>query len=336
MYRAVIASFAVVAAFLFSFARLAGAEATGEYVFSGPYTHDNLTVFLIHGKDKVDLSKYLTLQEAIEQKKVVVHETGDVNQLSIENVSDVPVYVQSTDIVKGGRQDRTIANDFICPPHSGTVPIAAFCVEHSRWSQRGNETAAQFGSSASNLSGRELKLACKSAGSQQEVWKEVGNSQQKLSANLNVPVQATTSPSSYQLTLENDQLKASTEAYIKELGGVIDSKDDAIGYVFAINGKLNSADVYAASGLFRKLWPKLIRSAAVEAVADMEKGKKYEPVTEGIVKQFLADAEQGKKTEKPVGDKIDLVQQDGRAAVLFETDDKDNHGQWVHRNYIAK
>ena len=74
--------------------------------------HDNLTVFLIHGKDRIDVSGLLTLEEAIEQKKVIVNETGSVNELTIENVSDVPVYVQSTDIVKGGRQDRTIANDF--------------------------------------------------------------------------------------------------------------------------------------------------------------------------------------------------------------------------------
>ena len=45
-----------------------------------------------------------------------------------------------------------------------------------------------------------------------------------------------------------------------------------------------------------------------------------------MVTAFLADAESGKQTEKPAGDKINLVTQDGRAAVLFETQDKDNGG----------
>jgi hypothetical protein len=306
------------------------------FTLSGPYTHDNLTIFLIHGKDRIDLSKYLTLEEGIAQKKVIVNETGNVNELTIENVSDMPVYVQSTDIVKGGQQDRTIANDFICPPHSGKVPIASFCVEHGRWVQRGEESTAAFGSANGSLSNRELKLAAKQANSQQEVWNEVHAAQAKLNANVGVSVQSSLSPSSYQLCLDNPQLQAATEAYIKELGGVIEGKADVIGYAFAINGKMNSADVYAASQLFRKLWPKLIRSAAVEAVTDYQKGKKFEPVSADAVKAFMVDAESGTQTQKAAGDKINLVTQDGKAAMLFETQDKDNEGPWVHRNYIAK
>ena len=40
--------------------------------------------------------------------------------------ADVDVYIQSGDIVKGGRQDRTIAMDFVVPPKSGVIPISAF------------------------------------------------------------------------------------------------------------------------------------------------------------------------------------------------------------------
>src|SRR5262245_57730248 len=81
---------------------------------TGPYTHANLSVFLIHGKGRLSGRPLLTLQEAIAQKKVVVHETGQVNELAVENVSsDADVYIQSGDIVKGGRQDRMISQDFI-------------------------------------------------------------------------------------------------------------------------------------------------------------------------------------------------------------------------------
>src|SRR4051812_25224687 len=74
----------------------------GQYTLSGPYTHENLTVWLIHGADKLKGRSFLTLQEALEKKVVVLHETGDVNELAIENVSaDQEVYVQSGDIVKG-------------------------------------------------------------------------------------------------------------------------------------------------------------------------------------------------------------------------------------------
>ncbi len=42
--------------------------------------------------------------------------------------------------------------------------------------------------------------------------------------------------------------------------------DDIVGYVFAVNGKLNSADVYPSNGLFRKMWGKLLTASAIEAI----------------------------------------------------------------------
>src|SRR5260370_14540126 len=104
-------------------------QGQGEYRLEGPFTQGNLTVFLIHGQDKIKGQTFLTLQEALVQKKVIVRETREVNQLSIENVSRAEVYVQSGDIVKGGQQDRMLVVDLILPPRSGKIPIAAFCVE---------------------------------------------------------------------------------------------------------------------------------------------------------------------------------------------------------------
>src|SRR6516162_2455658 len=134
----------------------------GDYNFSGPYTHDNLTLFLVHGPGGLKGKNYLTLQEALEQKKAVVHETGDVNELSVENLSsDADVYIQSGDIVKGGKQDRVLHYDLLIAPHSGRVPLASFCVEHGRWHERKGESASYFMSSSSSLPDKELKLAAK-------------------------------------------------------------------------------------------------------------------------------------------------------------------------------
>src|SRR5438445_253944 len=90
---------ALLAAFAFPAlaAEPAGKAATpaDNFKISGPYTQENLTIFLIHGDDQLKGKNLLTLQEAMDQKKVVVHETQNVNQLSIENVSaDVEVFVQ--------------------------------------------------------------------------------------------------------------------------------------------------------------------------------------------------------------------------------------------------
>ena len=76
----------------------------GDYRLSGPFTHKNLSIFLVHGKNTFTGKSFITLQEALVQKKVVVYETQSVNELAIENVSNDDVYVQAGDIVKGGQQ----------------------------------------------------------------------------------------------------------------------------------------------------------------------------------------------------------------------------------------
>jgi hypothetical protein len=87
----------------------------GEFTLTGPYTHNNLTIYLVRGANRLQDKHYLTLQEAMEKKLVVVQETGSVNELKIQNLSpDTDIYIQSGDIVKGGRQDRTIASHTYC------------------------------------------------------------------------------------------------------------------------------------------------------------------------------------------------------------------------------
>jgi len=263
---------------------------TSDYRLSGPYTHRNLTIFLVHGKNTIKTKTFLTLQEALVQKKVVVYETKSVNELAIENFSNEDVYVQSGDIVKGGQQDRMIGVDLIVPPRSGKLPISAFCVEHGRWSGRGNERAGVFSSSSDAVATKEIKLAAKRSNSQRAVWENVKVAQDKLSENVGGRVNSTVSASSLQLALENGKVQESADSYIKALSGIANRSDDVIGYVFAINGKVNSADIYGSNVLFKKLWPKLLKANAIEAIAELQKDK-FKPASVDSVRGFLSQAE---------------------------------------------
>ena len=81
----------------------------------------------------------------MDRRIAVVHETGSVNELTIENVTlNEDVFVQAGDIVKGGKQDRVLSVDLILAASSDSVPISAFCVEQSRWQARGSESADHF------------------------------------------------------------------------------------------------------------------------------------------------------------------------------------------------
>jgi hypothetical protein len=305
-----------------------------EYTFSGPFTHDNLTIFLIHGPDRLK-GKILTLEEALAQKKVIVHETKNVAELSIENISDEEVFVQAGDIVKGGQQDRTIASDLIVAAKSGKIPLNSFCVESGRWQKRGGEEAESFSASREQVANKGLKIAARKKMQQQEVWKEVAKAQGKLSKNLNTDVKAPASASSYQLSLENKKLVEAVDAHVKTLGSAVDGKKDVIGYVFAVNGKLNSADIYASHDLFLKLWSKQLRSAAVEAVAELQKDKKFEPVTEAQAKAFLANADKAKASEKTINPRTSTTTRETEETIRFDTHEK-KEGVLIRRNVIDK
>lgn len=306
------------------------------YRISGPYTHKNLTIFLVHGQDLLKGHTFLTLQEALAQKKVVVYETKDVNELAIRNFSTQDVYVQAGDIVRGGDQDRMISTDFIVPAKSGRMLISAFCVEAGRWNKRGREESSNFGSSENSASTKELKLAAKRANSQQEVWDKVSVAQAKLSKNVGVRVQSPVSASSLELSVENAKVKETSDAYITALSGILRNRPDVIGYAFAINGHVNSADVYASRALFTKLWPKLLKATAVEAIAELQQDQQHQPVADETIASFLAESEKGKAAEKPVTSRVKVLTREGDKNILFETRDRKRQDAWIHRNYIRK
>jgi len=326
---------AAVGLFINAVAQKQDGPADSSYRLSGPYTHGNLTVFLVHGKD-LTTKNFLTLQEALAQKKVAVYETKDVNSLAIKNLSDQDVYVQAGDIVRGGDQDRMISIDFIVPPRSGRMPIGAFCVESGRWSKRGNEENASFNSSENMVATKDLKLAAKKEQSQQAVWENVKVAQGKLAANVVAARPGLMSTSSMELSVENAKVKESTEAYIKELSGILQGKSDVIGYVFAINGNVNSADVYASRALFAKLWPKLLKASAVEALAELNKDVEAKPVAREVVHSFLIESEKARAEARQVTPRVKVVTREDENNIFFETQDRAANDGWVHRNYIRK
>lgn len=267
------------------------------YKISGPYTHGNLDLFLIHGADTVVGKKVVTLQEAMEKKIVVVHETSDVNMLSIENNSpDVEVFIMSGDVVKGGKQDRVIAFDIVVPSKSGRVAMPSFCVESGRWRKRGAEADGHFGCSDNQVVGRGLKVAVNASRQQGEVWQEVAEAQKKLSDNLGKNVQAPASASSLQLALEDKDLQGKLAAYEKKLGECCKEKSDVIGLAVVVNGQVSSVDIFGSSELFGKLWPKLLKSAATEAFAESKVEIKYKAPEAAKVEQFMAESAKGEAT----------------------------------------
>jgi hypothetical protein len=317
--------------------------ATPEIKLSGPYSHENLTIFLIHGKDALPGKKFLTLQEALEQKKLVVHETKNVNELAVENVSaEAEVFIQAGDIVKGGQQDRTVAYDLIVSARSGKVPLPAFCVEAGRWQGRGSENASTFSSSTIYCNCRGLRLSFQGSRDQAKVWEKVRDAQDKLAKTVGGSVKSKDSPTSLQLTLEDQKILENLDQCTKELGKIVDGQKDAIGYVVIINGAVQLADVYPSADFLAKVWPRVLKGSAVDALAQVEKDKKYLSATAMTVRKFLAEPEKAKEQKTDVSKRIQVTTKLGENTtrlgekVLFvEARDRDNSNAVIRRSYIT-
>lgn len=307
-----------------------------DYRISVPYSHKNLTIFLIHGKDQNTKGNIITLQEAMERKLFVVYETSNVNELEVENLSkEFEVFIQSGDIVKGGKQDRVLAVSIIIPVRSGRVRIESFCVESGRWTKRGQEDSTKFNSSNDRIVTKELKIAANGARSQQEVWDKVSDAQARLGRNVGGSVAADDSKSSLQLSLENKKVVATIDEYVQKLSGVINGKSDVIGYAFAINGKINSADVYVSNALFKKVWGKMLKASATEAVSEANGVRMADPVKAESVRGMIDDAEKAKSREKPVGAGTRLVTREDKDNVMYEARDE-KADVVVHKSYVKK
>jgi hypothetical protein len=109
-----------------------------------------------------------------------------------------------------------------------------------------------------------------------------------------------------------------------------------VGCAFAVNNTLRSAEIYASPELFRKMWPKLLKSAAIEATAGVTDIPIRPTLTTGDVRAFLAAADEGHADSKDLSAREKLVTRENDKALMFETQDRERKDATVHKSYVAK
>ena len=133
------------------------------------------------------------------------------------------------------------------------------------------------------------------------MWSSVDAAQTKLSRTVGLDVRAAASPSSLPLALENPAVRRWLSHYLLTFGNLLADNPKAVGFAFAINGQLNSADLYASPELFRKLWPKLLEAASVEAISEADApGVTRSTPTAKEVSAWLRRARRGRKTRHEI------------------------------------
>ena len=187
---------------------------------------------------------------------------GRVNELVLENRGKRPILVLAGTLVKGGRQDRQVGQDFIVGPGK-TVAIDAFCVEHGRWTatRDGVATGGVF-KSQPTLSTKAVRSAAQFKGDQQAVWDNV--------AATNSAAGKAPSSGTLMATIEDGDREATARrariarALSEGFATLARAPHPPVGLAYAIDGKLREVRSFSHPALFDRLVETLVNTVAIE------------------------------------------------------------------------
>jgi hypothetical protein len=251
--------------------------------FAAPITFENLTMVPLLTREPGDHAEYDLLDDALASHALEimeVSEQGSVPELRVVNHGARPVLVIDGEELVGAKQNRVV-NLTILVPAASTLTIPVSCVEAGRWRARSRTFAAA--PRAQYATGRAKRMsqvtACmrESRGyhsDQAEVWLDIAEKSARLGAN---------SPTSAMAALFAAHAPK-LEAFVQALTPV----EGQVGALFIVSGQVVGLDLFDRPFTLRRLLPKLVRSAAVDAIDDGASGKRGPGAAASGAKLFVS------------------------------------------------
>jgi hypothetical protein len=227
-----------------------------------------------------------------EQTQQYVSE-GTVNSLFIENVSSDTIMVLAGEVVKGGKQDRVIAQDFLLYPKSGKKDVSVFCVEHGRWST--TDTTFAF-NETSTISCQSVRKAAAVEKQQGKVWENV--------ANVTSKNKASTSTGTYNALEKSESYNKQMDEYLKHFGNIFSADPTVIGVVAVSGDSIIGCDMFASNAMFKKYYANLLNSYATEAITNGKEVKVSYQQVSNYLNSFIASEEKQEEVIKLKGTQL--------------------------------
>jgi hypothetical protein len=249
--------------------------------------HENMAVFPVFSP--ADGSpEYMSLKEALAGGKLVITEVsegGQVPNLKVSNKADIPVLLLDGEELAGAKQNRVLNTTILVKPNTELV-IPVSCTEHGRWSyasRKFSDSGVMMAAKMRAMKAVDLNMNLDSrrefSSDQGAVWDGIAEMSQKL----NVVSRTGAMNDAF------EQKKADLSRYIKAF--VCDPRQK--GMVVFIGGRAIGLDFLSRESVFGSLFPKLVKSYAMEAlIAVLEntvKPASGEPDAEKA-RSFLAEA----------------------------------------------
>jgi hypothetical protein len=307
----------------------------GDFIIIEPLHCKNLTVFPILSTTPKKEDRFIVLEEGLKMGKIDIYEVGaepaanphqaqsrsnrryeedddsaDVNHLMVRNRAKRPLYLMPGEIIFGGKQDRCVAQECIIPADGKPVKIEVFCVEHGRWTE-----GRQFTGKAGNLD-KAGRAAVQGGSSQQGVWDQVGQSNQASGARSHTDA--------FTANYTDPKILKLIEVYVQELDRPVAKQHRVVGAMVAVDGKMETVDVFASTPLFEKMWPKLLKGHALDAVvaASGKSEKKPGPPTLKDAGEFMKAAMEAGVQKKTAGKGLVVTKRDSDRLSAYQADEE--------------
>jgi hypothetical protein len=222
----------------------------------------NLVLFPLFTGDTAD-DDYLTLTEALEQKRATITEvgvTGSVPHITVENLADCRLLLVDGEELIGAKQNRVLNTSILLKPHSASV-VPVSCTEAGRWRAK----STSFGDAGyvsphklrrvkSSSVSSSLKSQMGHKSDQHAVWNEVAC----LSASAHFK-----SPTS-----SLHELIQAKEKELAEFLSRLQPAPNQRGLAVLVNDEVAGLDILSSPRAYGVLHSKFIKSYAMDALLE--------------------------------------------------------------------
>lgn len=257
--------------------------------------------------------RYETLDEALNRHDLEVteiNEGGSVPTLKLINKSDSRVFLMAGEQLVGAKQNRVLNTSVMIESRS-EAPIPVSCVEQGRWAYRSRHFDSAGTSSHSKLRHKMTKsvssgytMCAAPVSDQREVWTEVSRKLDSMGS----------SSDSCALEQTYEDTRPKLDAMLHDLP----APEGCNGAVFVLDGRIAGMDLFDQSETLAKLWPKLVRGYAIDALETA--GKAAPELDVAAVEQWVRHAASAAGTVFPspgLGEDVRLEGADVLGATLI-------------------
>jgi hypothetical protein len=220
-----------------------------------------LTLIAVRGT--LAAAPYVLAADAVAAGTFAIEEVaeGHVQELVAHNEGDRPVLLVDGEHLEGAKQDRIVNTTILVAAGTATL-IPVSCVEHGRWAYRGGVNRFQPREDHANAGLRALKAKSYSLAErlgrrmtdQGAVWDEVERTRAGLGAGSS----------------RTGSLADALGARVDGIAGILHAagrpSEDQTGVLACADGRVLALDVFDRPETLARLWSRLVRGYAVDAL----------------------------------------------------------------------